>query len=134
MQYIDQTFAELYLVCAMVQYRFAEVGSPEFGLRFEQVDPGISVFQCLLQAIDMIMVAMRQQDIGDLYISGISKIEHLLDFPCRINDGGSIARVIVYQVDEVLHGAELHAVNAYVIMALLHIQAPFMRRLHVISF
>jgi hypothetical protein len=108
----------------MVQYRFAEVGSPEFSFRFEHVDPGITVFQCLLQAIDVIMVAMREQDIGDLNISGIGKIEHLVDFPGGINDGGSIACVIVYQVDEVFHRTEFHAVNADIIMALLHLQAP----------
>jgi hypothetical protein len=30
----------------------------------------------------------------------------------------------VYQVDEVFHGAELHAMNAEIVLALLHLQAP----------
>ena len=85
------------------------------------------MFKGLLKTINVVVVAVCQQDIGNPDTSGIGKTKHFIDFPGWVDNGRSVACMIMYQVDKVLHGAELHAVNTVAVLVVLHILTPAYR-------
>ncbi len=70
------------------------------------------------------MMAMCQQNIGNLYAFCIGKIKHLIDFPCGINNGGGVCSMVMNQVNEILHRSQFHAVNAVRFLFVLHVLTP----------
>ena len=120
MQYLDLAFAEPDAVSTMMESGFRQLCAPEFCFWFQQVYLCIAVFERLLQPVDMVMMAMREKDVGNLDAFSVGKLQHLFDLPGGIDYRCGVAGMIVDQVDEILHRAKFHTVDAIFFRALRH--------------
>ena len=84
---------------------------PEVVLRLQQVDLGVGMIQQFLDAVDVIVVAVSQQDIGDDEIEFPGFCDDAIDFPGRIDHRAAPARNVFDQVNEILHRPHFQRVN-----------------------
>ena len=75
------------------------------------MDLRIILFKHGIYAVDMIVMTVREQDIGNAHAVTISQRQHLGDFPGRIDHGRAATFVVMYQVDKVFHRTQFQGVN-----------------------
>ena len=110
-QHPDRRLTQLDDIAAVVQGRQVEVAAPEPRLALQQVQLRIMLLQHLLDAVDMVVMAVGQQDIGDAHAALRGQCEDLRDIPCRVYNGRPVGRVVMDEVDEVFHRPELQGMD-----------------------
>ena len=102
---------QLDAIATMMQRRQIQPPPPELRLIPEQVQLCIMGCKQFFYAIDVVMVAMREQDIGNLHALLPGKGEYRGHVPGGIDDGCPAAGMIMYQVDEIFHGPKLKGMD-----------------------
>ena len=78
---------------------------------FSRLQAGIMVLQYFLNPVDVVMVAVSQQDIGDPDSRFFSQRQYLGHFPGRVDDCRPAGGKIVYQVNEIFHRPEFQGLD-----------------------
>jgi hypothetical protein len=76
------------------------------------VDARIVALHELADAVDVIVMAVGEQDVRDAHAEALGQGVDLGHFPGRIHHGRGVRGVVVDQVDEVLHGPQFQGMDA----------------------
>ena len=68
MQHFYRGFTQVQLIATVVQAGLVELVPPEFVFRLEQMHLGVGMIQHALDAIDVIVMTVGKQNIGDFQI------------------------------------------------------------------
>ena len=111
MQRLDRGIAQHDGVAAMMLCGHIDTAFPELRFRFHQVQLCIVLVQHFTDAVDMVMVTVCQQDIGDLHALLFSQRQHRRHIPCWINNGRTVSGMIVHQVNKILHRSQFQGMD-----------------------
>ena len=84
-QHLNRAVTERNFVTAVMQARLVEFMLPKFIFRLKQVHFGAGMIQYALNTVDMIVVAVREQNIGDVQAELICSLDDSVDIPGRID-------------------------------------------------
>ena len=85
--------------------------APELRFGLHEVQLCIAVLQHPGDAVDMVMVTVGKQDIGNAHTVTLCQRQHLGHIPGRIDHGGAATGMIMNQVDEILHRPEFQGMD-----------------------
>lgn len=111
MQNIDGGLAEDDPVTAVVQFGARQFGAPEIGLGLEEMKLRVGRAQQFLDAVDVVVMAVGEQDVADAYVLRRRQLQNLGHIPRRIDHCGAAAGLIVDDVDEIFHRAEFERMD-----------------------
>ena len=103
MQDLNSRLPQLNGVAAVVQRGAIQRVSPEFRLVLQQMNLRVVLRQHRIQRVDVIVVTVRQQDIGNAQAAFARGVQNGIRFPGRIDHGDPLAGGVGNQVDEILH-------------------------------
>lgn len=107
----DNGLTQADFITTVMQGRQSRRLPPELRLGFHQVYLRIVARQDRSDAIDMIMVTVGQQDVGNFHPVPACQRLYLGNIPGRIYHRRTTGPLIVDQVDEILHGPQLQRMN-----------------------
>ena len=94
-----------------MQCRQVQVATPELRFGFHQVQLSIVFFQYFANAVDMIMVTVCQQDIGNPQPPGSGQRQHCGDIPGRVHNRCPAGCMIVNQVHKIFHRPQFQGMD-----------------------
>jgi len=109
-QYFDLNATERNFVTTVMQARFIQLVLPEFVFRLEQVDLGTGVIQYTFDAVNMIVMAMGEQDIGNFQVQFARALDNAVDILGRIDYRGTACGNVFHQVDKIFHRPQFQRV------------------------
>jgi hypothetical protein len=75
------------------------------------MQPGVMLPEDRLDAIDVVVMTVGQQNIGDAHALALRQRQHLRHIPGGIDDRRAATGLIVDQVDEILHGSQFQGME-----------------------
>ena len=109
-QYFDLNATERNFVTTVMQARFIQLVLPEFVFRLEQMDLGTGVIQYTFDTVNMIVMAMGEQDIGNFQVQFARAPDNAVDIPRRVDNRGKACGYVFHQVDKIFHRSQFQRV------------------------
>jgi hypothetical protein len=110
-QGLDRRASQLDNVTTVMQCRQVQLVTPELRLGFHQMQLRIVFSQDVTNAVDMIMMTVGQQDVGNPHPPGIGQRQHLGNIPGRVHNRCASGGVIMDQVNEVFHWPQFQGMD-----------------------